>query len=194
MGESAVSIMAPPGDITGLLSKVQQGDSVAADKLATLVYGELRVMAARAFRKERIDHTLQPTALVNEAFVKLLGSELPSLQNRAHFFAIASGTMRTLLIDHARKKNTGKHGGGWLKVELDENLAHPTVDSKLLLALGAALEQLEILDARKAKIVEMRFFGGMTNQEIAQVLGISITTVGEDWRRAKAWLKRELDS
>ena len=194
MDESAVSIMAPTGDITGLLSKVQQGDSVAADKLATLVYGELRVMAARAFRKERVDHTLQPTALVNEAFVKLLESELPSLQNRAHFFAIASRTMRTILIDHSRKVNAGKHGGGWQKVELDENLANSTVDSKLLIALGAALEQLEILDKRKAKIVEMRFFGGMTNQEIAQVLGISTTTVGEDWSRAKAWLKRELDS
>ena len=194
MGESAVSFMAPTGDITGLLSKVQQGDSVAADKLATLVYGELRVMAARAFRRERIDHTLQPTALVNEAFVKLLGSELPSLQNRAHFFGIASRTMRTLLIDYARKKNAGKHGGGWLKVELDENLSHSTVDSKLLLALGVALEQLETLDQRKAKIVEMRFFGGMTNREIAQVLGISMATVGEDWSRAKAWLKRELDS
>ena len=185
--------MTKPEDITGLLAKMQQGDSVAEDKLATLVYGELRAMAAREFRKERGYRTLQPTALVNEAFIKLLGEDLPTIQNRAHFFAIASRKMRTILIDYSRRNSAGKRGGDRQRVELDDNSPAPAVNADLILDLNAALEALAALDKRKAMIAEMRFFGGMTTEEVAEALGISVTTVVDEWGRAKAWLKRELE-
>ena len=153
----------------------------------------MRSIAARLFRGERSDHTLQPTAIVNDALMKLLGGNSISFENRAHFFAIAARTMRNLLIDHSRKVNADRRGGGDLKLELDDNLAAFPIDTDLLAALGDALEKLEAINERQAKVVEMRFFVGMTIQEVATTLGIGHTTVESEWKHAKAFLMHELD-
>jgi RNA polymerase sigma-70 factor, ECF subfamily len=187
---------APQGDITALLAGMRKRDCAAESRLASLVYGELRRIAARYMRRERSDHTLQPTALVNDAYMRLMAQD-KDWQNRAHFFAVASSVMRRILVDHARARHAEKRGGDAVKVELDRPDANPGLvfspeRSEQILALDEALSRLMRLDERQCKIVEMRFFGGMTDQEIADVLVISVRTVVREWVLARAWLHAEL--
>ena len=181
-------------EITGLLARWSQGDEHALDHLAPLVYRDLRRMAARLLRNERPGHTLQPTALVNEAYMKLAGDARIQWQNRAHFFAVASRVMRQILVDHARSHGRAKRGGRVAVLPLDEALVFAPERSADLLALDQAMERLDRVDSRKVKVVEMRFFGGLNNEEIAQVLQISPNTVMRDWNMAKAWIRREIES
>src|SRR5262252_7431296 len=181
-----------PTDVTALLGELTKGNPDAGPKLIPLVYGELRRMAAGYMRRERTGHTLQATALVHEAYLKLLGQHSVDWQNRAHFFGIAAQVMRRILIDHARGHVRDKRGGGREAVPLDEALVFSPERSGEFLELNAALEWLAGVDARQAQIVEMRFFGGLTVEETAEVLGISPKTVKRDWSVAKAWLHGEL--
>ncbi len=194
MGKSAPPAMSASGDITRLLLALEKDHANAAAQLAPLVYAELREMAGRVFRRERPGHTLQPTALVHDAFLRLIEGKPFSLKNRAHFFAVAAHAMRQILVSHARATNAKKRGGGERKLALDEALVYSPERSAQLEALDDALDQLEKLNKRYAQIVEMRFFGGMSNEETARSLGVSISTVKNDWDFAKAWLKRELES
>ncbi len=180
------------GDVTGLLLKWTAGDRSAGDRLVELVYPELHGIAANYFRKERPESTLQPTALVHEAYLRLVDQKRVSWQNRSHFFAIASQTMRRILVDHARSRFSAKRGRDWMKVPIEE--IHHLTDGNPshLLALNEALEALAAVDAQKAKIVELRFFGGLEFQEIARHLGVSTATLNRHWRIAKAWLYRYL--
>ena len=181
-----------PTDVTALLGELTKGNPDAGPKLIPLVYGELRRMAAGYMRRERTGHTLQATALVHEAYLKLLGQHSVDWQNRAHFFGIAAQVMRRILIDHARGHVRDKRGGGREAVPLDEALVFSPERSADFLELDSALERLAELDPRQAKIVELRFFGGLTVEEAAEVLGISPKTVKRDWSVAKAWLHGEL--
>jgi RNA polymerase sigma factor (TIGR02999 family) len=158
----------------------------------TQVYAELRRLARHYMRSERANHTLQPTALVNEAYLRLIAQPGVSWQSRAHFFAAAAQLMRRILVDHARAHRAGKRGGAQQQVTLDENLLSPESASVDVLAVHEALENLAKLDARQARIVELHFFGGLTFEEIAHVLGTSERTVKRDWAMARAWLKLEL--
>jgi RNA polymerase sigma factor (TIGR02999 family) len=179
-----------PPDVTRLLAEWAGGDEAALDRLMPLVYQELRRIADRALGRERQGHTLQATALVHEAYLRLV-QQHSAFQNRAHFFAIASQVVRRILVDHARRRDSIKRGAGEAPVILDMDVADdaPTVDA---LALDEALTRLESLDAQQARIVEMRFFGGLTVEETADVLNISPRTVKRDWSMARAWLRREL--
>jgi len=180
------------GAITALLLDWSHGDAEALEKLVPLVYGELKRLAERSLRRERSGHTLQPTAVVHEAFLKLVDQQRVEWKSRAHFFAIASQAMRRLLVDHARARRAEKRGGYATRVVLDEaTRATPPVDLDLL-ALDDALDRLSSLDAGQARVVELRFFGGLTVEETAEVVGASAATVKRDWRSAKAWLFREL--
>jgi RNA polymerase sigma factor, TIGR02999 family len=168
------------------------GNREALDKLMPVVYDELRRQASRYLRRERLGHTLQTTALVNEAYLRLIGQAEVRWQNRAHFFGIAAEIMRRILVDHARKRYAAKRGGEPLRVTLNEALNasdEPNVD---LIAVDAALTRLAQLDQQQARVVELRFFGGLNVPETAQVLGISERTVKRDWNVAKAWIRREL--
>jgi RNA polymerase sigma factor (TIGR02999 family) len=162
-----------------------------------LVYDELRRLAASYIRRERAGQTLQATALVHEAYVRLIGEKAHNWQNRTHFLAIAALSMRQILVQRARARNAAKRGGDPERITLDENLLRApsgnTVQEIDLVALDAALEKLAALDARQAKVVELRYFGGLSVEEAADVLGISAATVKRDWTLARAWLKRELD-
>ena len=193
MGESVEPVSDSPGDITQLLGDFASGDSAAAEKLASLVYGELRRIARLYFRRERAAHTLQPTALVNEAFLRLLAGKRPSIANRAHFFAIAAKSMRRVLIDHARQKNSARRGCGEAPLALEEELIYSDEKSDQLIALDDALTTLEKFDPRQAYIVELKFFCGMTYEEMATALSISEMTVRRDWGLAKAWLRIEME-
>jgi RNA polymerase sigma factor (TIGR02999 family) len=184
--------METPSDVTALLSELTRGNPEAGTKLIPLVYDELRRMANGYMRRERTGHTLQATALVHEAYLKLLGQHSVDWQNRAHFFGIAAHLMRRVLIDHARGHVRDKRGGGAEAVPLEEDLVFSAEKSADFLELDSALERLAAIDARQAKIVEMRFFGGLTVEETAEVLGISAKTVKRDWTVAKAWLHGEL--
>jgi RNA polymerase sigma factor (TIGR02999 family) len=178
--------------VTTLLQRWAQGDEAAFGDLVPLVYQELRRLAHHRLKSERSDHTLQSTALVNEAFLRLLGSEPAELQNRAHFFAISSRLMRQILVDYMRRRGARKRDGGCrIDVELLAEL--PIRGDAQLLALDEALESLSRQDDRQARIVEMKFFGGLTAPEIAEVLGISLTTVERDWAVARLWLRRQMD-
>jgi len=181
-----------PTDVTALLGELTKGNPDAGPKLIPLVYGELRRMAAGYMRRERTGHTLQATALVHEAYLKLLGQHSVDWQNRAHFFGIAAQVMRRILIDHARSHVRDKRGGGREAVPLDEALVFSPEKSADFLELDSALDRLAELDPRQARIVELRFFGGLTVEEAAEVLGISPKTVKRDWSVAKAWLHGEL--
>lgn len=179
-----------------LLAGLRKGDGAAESQLAAVVYGELRRIAARYMRRERADHTLQATALVNDAYMKLMAQN-KDWQNRAHFFAVASSMMRRILVDHARGHQAIKRGGGVVKLDLEQPDAKAGViftpeRGEQLLALDEALSRLNHLDERQFRIVEMRFFGGMTDQEIAEVLEISVRTVVREWVLARAWLHGEL--
>jgi RNA polymerase sigma-70 factor, ECF subfamily len=178
-------------EVTRLLFDLQKGSRTASEQLIPLVYSELHDLAVRYMRSERADHTLQPTALVHEAFLKLVDQRAVSWQNRAHFFGIAAQAMRRILVDHARRKRATKREGGH-RVTLDEGLAVAAERSIDLLALDDALEKLRALDERQHRVVELRFFGGLEVEQVAEVLGISTATVKRDWTFAKAWLQREL--
>ncbi len=178
-------------DVTVLLNDLNNGDETAPDKLLPLVYDDLRRLARAYFANEKQEHTLQSTALVHEAYIRLVNWENVSWQNRAHFFAVAAEVMRKILIDHARQKNAQKRVGGQ-KILLDEAVGFSNEKEFALLELEDALKSLEKLDARQAKIVELRFFGGLSIEETAYVLKISETTVKRDWTFAKAWFQREL--
>ncbi|WP_396625484.1 sigma-70 family RNA polymerase sigma factor [Luteitalea sp.] len=182
----------PPRRITELLVAWRDGDQAAADQLVSLVHAELRRLARRHMRGERDGHTLQTTALVNEAYLRLLAVNRVTWQDRGHFFAMASRLMGRILVDHARSRNVQKRGGDLHAVPLDEALGLSTQVSVDLLALDAALSKLAVTDPRKAQVVEMRYYGGFSVAETAEALSVSVETVARDWRIAKLWLLREL--
>ena len=181
-----------PMEITMILQDVEKGVAGAADRLARAVFSDLHRIAEGAMRRERDGHTLQPTELVDEAFVKLLGKQGASWQNRAHFFAVASRTIRHILVDHARHRSRQKRDHG-LRVTLDESIAEAPDRSVDLIALDEALEQLDAAAPRQARVVELRFFGGLEVDETAHALGISAATVKRDWTFARAFLLRSLE-
>jgi len=180
-------------EATTLLTASTTGDAKATDKLMPLVYAELRRLAAHYLRGERPDHTLQPTALVNEAYLELISEKDRTWQNRAHFVGVAARVMRHILVDHARTRRAIKRGGLELKVPLDEAFVMTYQRSEELLAVDEALTRLAAHDAQQSRIVELRFFGGLSVEETAEVLTISTATVKRDWNVARAWLYRELD-
>jgi RNA polymerase sigma factor (TIGR02999 family) len=179
-------------NVTQLLVDWRNGNQNALNQLMPLVYDELRGLAKRYLRRENSCHTLQTNALVNEAYLRLVNQQGVEWQNRAHFFAIAAQVMRHLLVDHARSKQYAKRGGGAQQITLGEGVAIAPEHSVDLLALHEALERLAAVDARKSKIVELHYFGGLTSEETAEVLGVSEITVKREWLKAKAWLFREL--
>lgn len=179
-------------DITLLLEQVSHGDRASEAKLLELVHAELRHLAAQCMRRERPDHTLQPSALVNEAYLKMLGTGHHSWENRAHFYSAAARTMRSILIDYARTHGAEKRGGIRRKTELLEGMAYVEAEAENFLVLDQALSRLAELDPRQAKMVELRFFGGLSVPETASALGISEKTVKRDWAVARAWLEAEL--
>lgn len=174
--------------ITQLLDQWGHGDEEALAQLMPLVYEELTSLAASYLRRERVGHTLQTVDLVNEAYLRLAGQDRMQWKNRAQFFGISAQMMRRILVNHAKKYLYAKHGGGARKLELDEVLNFSVEQSPELVALDDALTELATFDPRQARIVELRFFAGLTSEEIAEVLGISVPTVTRDWRTAKAWL------
>jgi RNA polymerase sigma factor (TIGR02999 family) len=183
----------PPGqDVTGLLADWSRGDRRALDRLLPLVYAELRRIAARQLRHERAGHTLQPTALVHEAYLRLIQQRSVDWQNRAHFFAVSAQVMRRILVDHARRKAARKRGDGVQRVPLEKATETTTPGEVPVLALDHALARLEQFDRELAQIVELRTFGGLTIDEAAHVLKVSPSTAKRQWRTAKAWLTREL--
>ena len=179
-------------NITRLLLDWRNGDQTALDRLMPLVYEELRRMANHYMRNERRGHTLQSSALVNEAYLRLVDHENIDWQNRAHFFGVAAQAMRRILVDHARTRNYQKRGGGAQQVSLDEAATMAGDRAAELIALDEALQELAKIDERKSRVVEMRYFGGLSLEETAEALGVSIPTVTRDWTTAKAWLLREM--
>ncbi|WP_103931969.1 sigma-70 family RNA polymerase sigma factor [Bryocella elongata] len=185
--------MNPTGsEVTALLDRLSHGDRTVIERLMPLVYDELRRRAVRSMREERTGHTLQPTALVHEAYLKLVEQREPHFANRAHFFAIASELMRRILVDHARARLASKRGGEYDLVPLDEVFVFHPERPATLTAVDDALEKLRTLDPRQEQIVTMRFFGGLTVEETAQVLGVSPRTVEREWTMARAWLFLQL--
>jgi RNA polymerase sigma factor (TIGR02999 family) len=182
----------PPGEITRVLTQLKKGDKAAADELVPLVYPHLRSLASYYMRRERPDHTLQATGLVHEAFIRLLKQENLAWEDRNHFFGVAAGLMRRILVDYARAHRAGKRGGAERDLPLDEALVFAVQRSSELIALDDALKQLTEWEPRQSQIVELRFFAGLTEEEIADVLGISVRTVKRDWAAARAWLHGEL--
>jgi RNA polymerase sigma factor (TIGR02999 family) len=181
-------------DVTQLLINWSHGDRAALDKLTPLVYEELQRLAHHYMEGQRPDHTLQTTALVNEAYLRLADQRKPSFTSRSHFFAVAAKAMRQILVDHAKASHRQKRGGGAAKVELDETALIAPEQSRAILDLNDALERLAALDSRKAQVVELSYFGGLQQDEIADVLKISIETVRRDWVFAKTWLYGQLHS
>ena len=179
--------------VTGLLQRWSGGDSKALDELTPLVYSEVRKLARSYLRRERSNHTLQATALVNEAYIRLVDQRKVQWQSRAHFFGIAAQMMRRVLVDHARTRNAEKRGSGEVPVVLDEALGVSNSRSLDLVRLDDALEALAALDARQAKIVELRFFGELSIEETAEVVRLSPATVKREWAAARTWLRRELE-
>ena len=169
-----------------------RGDGDAAQRLMPLVYDELRALARRYLQRERSDHTLQATGLVHEAYLRLVDQDSMNWQNRAHFFSVAAHVMRRILVDHARSHRAAKRGGMHDKVEFDEGLAPAAERSVDVIALDDALRDLGTFDSQKSRIVELRFFGGLTTDEIGEVLAISPRTIRREWRIAKAWLRRKI--
>ena len=184
--------MTDPGDITELLLSLEQDRERAVDLLFPRVYDELRAIAGARLRAERAGHTLSATALVHEAYLKLVNQSRVDWKNRAHFFAVAARAMRRILIDYAEARNAGKRGGGAAFVTLGEESASRDSNLDELLAIDQAMTRLAGLDERQARVVELRFFGGMTLEEIAEVLGVSLASVNRDWRTARAFLTAEL--
>jgi len=184
--------MAAPHDVTALLADWSRGDRAALNQLLPLVYAELRRIAARQLRMERVGHTLQPTALVHEVYLRIVDQRQVNWQNRAHFFGVAAQVMRRILVDHARRHHAGKRGEGVRYVSVDDAKEVPASDEMPILALDHALDRLQKVDPELARIVELRAFGGLTIEETAHVLKVSPSTAKRDWRTAKAWLAREL--
>ena len=184
--------MASTNQVTLLLQRWKDGDGDAVKHLTPIVYNELRRLAAYYLRDEHAADTLQPTSLVHEAYIRLVAQDIPDWESRGHFFAVAAHLMRQILVDHARKHNSEKRGGGAPVVSMEEALSFAPVKSKEILALNDALDTLAAIDERKSKILELRFFGGFSVDETAQALNISVATVGREQRLAEAWLHREL--
>ncbi|HBL30219.1 MAG TPA: RNA polymerase subunit sigma-70 [Acidobacteria bacterium] len=182
----------PQNGITQLLQRWSQGDRAAADEILPLVYGELRRIAEGHFRRERPGHTLQATALVHEAWLRLAEESGLQWQSRVQFFGLVAHLIRRILVDHARRQNRLKRGGGAFRVDLEEAMEVAAGRPPELEALDDALERLAAVDPRKARVVELRFFAGLTMEETAESLGVSVETVGREWRRARAWLYQEL--
>jgi RNA polymerase sigma-70 factor (ECF subfamily) len=182
--------MNDPGteNITQLLIEVTNRNSAAVDVLLPLIYDELRSLAANYLRRERPDHTLEPTALVHEAYLRMVDQTQVNWQNRAHFFGVAAQMMRRILVDHARAHNAEKRGQDFQKLSLDENIDKAVERSSEIIALDDALQALFEMDEQKGRIVELRFFGGLSIDETAEVMGVSAPTVKRQWRMAKAWL------
>jgi RNA polymerase sigma factor (TIGR02999 family) len=181
-----------PGEVTKLLRELKNGNKEAEGRLIFLVYAELRRIAAVRLHRESPDHSLQATALVHEAYLRLAALKKINWQSRSHFFAVSANVMRRLLVDHARANRAGKRGNGWDAVSVNEAILPSPQRAPEILALDEALARLEALEELQARIVELRFFAGMSEEEIGEVLGISARTVKRDWRIAKAWLYKEL--
>jgi RNA polymerase sigma factor (TIGR02999 family) len=180
-----------PLSITQLLHQMKTGDRTAMDRLFPIVYAELRHLADACLRRERPGHTLQRTALVHEAYLRLVGQNQPNYQDRAHFLGIAARIMRQILVDHARKHKAGKRDGG-VRLSLDEAMDVPAARDRLMIDLDDALEELERRDESKAKLIEMRFFGGLTAEETSTVTGLPVPDVRRELRLAQAWIEREM--
>jgi RNA polymerase sigma factor (TIGR02999 family) len=185
-------VVTVPGEVTNLLHELRRGNKDAEGQLIPLVYKELRRMAASYLRREARANSLQPTALVHEAYLRLTGIKEVDWQNRSHFFAVSATIMRRILVEHARAGRTRKRGDGWEEVSLNEAILPSPDRAPEILALDEALTRLATFDERQARIVELRFFAGMSEEEAAEALGISSRTVKRDWRIAKAWLFKEL--
>lgn len=186
--------MQPPEGITQLLIDWGKGDQAALEQLMPLVYSELRRLASNYLRRERAGHTLQPTALVNEAYLRLVGQKNAKWQNRAQFFAISAQFMRRILVDHARRHQAAKRGGSEQQrlsiTSAEELISEPAID---LLVLNEALDELAKMDPQQSRIVELRFFGGLSIEETGEVLGISHSTVEREWKSARAWLRGQME-
>ena len=179
-------------EVTQLLANLRSGENQAHDQLFPIVYNELRKIAANYMRRERSDHTLQATALVHEAYMQLVDQTRVTWQSRAHFFGVAAQLMRRILVDHARTQNALKRGGDAQKLSLDDSLGLASGPPVAFDELDEALTRLQQLDANQAKIVELRFFGGLTVEEVSEVIGSSTATIEREWRMAKAWLHSQL--
>ena len=180
-------------DATVMLAAIEAGDSKAAEQLLVLVYDELRRLAASKIAGEAPGQTLQPTALVHEAWLRLVGDQTPSFKDREHFFRASAEAMRRILIDRARRKHTKRHGGGYQRIDFDAfDVAAPAVDDQLL-AVNEALDKLALEHPVQAELVKLRYFAGLTNEEVSQVLGISLSTAKNYWTFARAWLLNEMD-
>lgn len=184
---------APAEAVTRLLAQWKSGEKQALDLLIPIVYDELRRLAKHYLKDERQAETLQPTALVNEAYLRLAAQSLPDWESRSHFFGVAAQLMRQILVDHARKRRSHKRGSGAEKVTFDEAISFAPSKGRDIEALDDAMKALEALDARKCRVVELRFFGGLSTDETARALDISVATVGREQRLAEAWLQREMD-
>jgi RNA polymerase sigma factor (TIGR02999 family) len=181
-------------EVTTLLKRIQKGDQTANEKLIPIVFTELRRLARHHLRNERLGHTLQPTALVNEAYIRLAGFNRMDWQSRSHFLGMASGLMRQILIDYARKRQSLKRGGDKAFVELDENRALLSPQQSVeLIELDRALQELEKMNPRHAKIVELRYFGGLSVEEAAEAMSVAPITVKRDWAAARAWLRSRME-
>lgn len=182
----------PSNDATQFLQQLGRGDASAADRLLPLVYDNLRALAGNAFRSVRSDHTLQPTALVNEVFIKLVDQADITWQDRSHFFAVSAKAMRMILADYARRRGANKRGGDWNRVVLEPVASETGLDAIDLLAVNAALEKLSALNERHARIVELRFFTGLSVPEVAHVMKCSTSSIEREWRAIRVWLSLEL--
>jgi RNA polymerase sigma-70 factor, ECF subfamily len=185
--------MDPKGEVTWLLAAWSKGDQSALDKVVPLVYAELHRIARRAWSQQQRNNTLQPTALINEAYLKLANAENATFQDRCHFFAVASTVMRQILVNHAKSRLSGKRGGGQAKVSLDDIQPAVHQEAAEIVALHEALEALQAVDPRKSTLVEMRYFGGLSVEETAEAMGVSVSTVNRDWRLARSWLIRHMN-
>ena len=184
--------MTSPNGVTQLLQDWKNGDKEALDKLMPVVYDELRRIASRYLKQQRSNHTLQTTALVHEAYMRLIGKQDIEWQNRAHFFGIAARMMRYILMDYAIAQQAEKRGGGNLKLSLDDVIELPEKNELDVAVLHDSLNTLAEVDERKSQIVELKFFAGLSNEEVAEVMGVSLATVNREWRMARAWLQSEL--
>ncbi len=182
-----------PSEVTQLLHNLGVGGQPATDRLFTAVYQELRNLAEQFFRRERPDQTLQATALVHEAYLKLLDQRCVDWQGRAHFMGVAAQAMRRILLDHARYRGAAKRGGGWKRITLNDRLIPGLESDEGLVALDDAMRRLSEMDPRQAQMIELRFFGGLNVEEVAQVLGMSKRSVEREWTMVRAWLRRELN-
>jgi len=192
--ECRSNMQAPPhNEITPLLLRWSQGDEIALSQLLPIVYQELHRLAQHYLRGENPDHTLQPTALINEAYLRLVKQDFPEWQSRRHFYGVAAQLMRQILVEHARARAADKRGGGEQKYSLDEALTFSEDKAAELIALDDALGALAQFDERKVRIIELRYFGGLSLEETADALGISIATIGHEMRLARAWLRREME-